>query len=195
MPVLESNVWMSHLFQMGGYIPMSVVSVLLIALLLAAWKAPARVKEIGLITLAFGILWITIGTIKCGYNMQDECLLVSPNVVWLGVKYRLTPVAYSIIVYIISLVIRIFRKNPDRSVLFWVKGISLLVLGLGLLWIPVGLIRNCDYMTQSGDITPSAIWWGIKNSLIPFAISLIVFIISQIIRIVIKPRHSTSDIG
>lgn len=199
MPILESAMnllsWVPKLFQQGGYFPMSVVTILLIALLLAAWKAPAWVKEIGLITLAFGILWITIGTIKSGYTMQDEYLLVSPNVVWSGLKCWLTPVAYSIIVYIISLVIRIFRKNPDRSVLFWVKGISLLVLGLGLLWIPVGLIRNCDYMTQSGDITPSAIWWGIKNSLIPFAISLIVFIISEIIRIVIKPRNSTSDIG
>lgn len=199
MPILESAMnflsWVPKLFQQGGYFPMSVVTILLIALLLAAWKAPARVKEIGLITLSFGILWITIGTIKSGYTMQDEYLIVSPNLVWLGLKCWLTPVAYSIIVYIISLVIRIFRKNPDRPVLFWIKGISLLVLGLGLLWIPVGLIRNCDYMTQSGDITPSAIWWGIKNSLIPFAISLIVFIISEIIRIVIKPRNSTSDIG
>lgn len=195
MLILMEQLWVTKLFHQGGYFPMSVVTVLLIALLLAAWKAPGWVKEIGLITLAFGILWITIGTIKCGYNMQDGCLIVSPNVVWLGVKYRLTPVAYSIIVYIVSLVIRIFRKNPDRSFLFWVKGISLLVLGLGLLWIPVGLIRNCDYMTQSGDCTPSAIWLGIKNSLIPFAISLIVFIISEIIRIVIKPRNSTSDIG
>ena len=193
MPVLESNVWMSHLFQLGGFIPMSVVSVLLIALLLAAWKAPGWVKEIGLIALSFGFLWITIGTIKSGYTMQDEYLLVSPNVVWSGLKCWLTPVAYSIIVYIISLVIRIFRKNPDRSVLFWVKGISLLVLGLGLLWIPVGLIRNCDYMTCSGDITPSAIWLGVKNSLLPFAFSLIVYIISLIIRIVIKPRNLTSD--
>ena len=168
---------------------MSVVTVLLIALLLAAWKAPGWVKEIGLIAFAFGILWITAGMIKSGYIMQDDNIIVSPNVVWNGVKCWLIPVAYSIIVYIVSLGILIIRKIPNRSVHCWVKRISLLALGLGLLWIPVGLIRSSDYMTHSGDITPSAIWLGVKNSLIPFAISLIVFIISLIIRIVIKPPN------
>ncbi len=167
---------------------MSFVTILLIVLLIAAWKRPAWVKEIGLIALAFGILWITTGTIEGGYTMQDEGLTVSPNVVWSGLKCWLIPVAYGIIVYIVSLVIRIIRKNPNRTVYCWVKGISLLVLGLGLLWIPIGLIRNSGYMVRSGDITPSAIWLGIMNSLIPFAISLFVYIISLIIRIVIKPR-------
>ena len=193
MPVLESNVWMSHLFQMGGYIPMSVVSVLLIALLLAAWKAPGWVKEIGLIALSFGFLWITTGLIKSGFVMQHDDLIVSPNLVYLGLKCWLIPVVYSIIVYIVSLVIRIIRKIPGCSVHCMIKGIGLLALGLGLLWIPIGLIRSCDYMTCSGDITPSAIWLGVKNSLIPFAFSLIVYIISLIIRIVIKPRNLTSD--
>lgn len=192
MLLLESAVWAPDFFQQGGYFPMSVVTVLLIALLLAAWKAPGWVKEIGLIAFAFGFLWIANATIECGNIMQDD-ILVSPNIMWGGLKRCLIPVAYSIIVYIISLVIRIIRTIPDRSVLCWVKGIGLLVLGLGLLWIPVGLIRSCDYMTQSGDIRPCTIWLGVKNSLIPFAISLIVFIISLIIRIVIKPRNSTSD--
>lgn len=169
---------------------MSVVTVLLIALLLAAWKAPGWVKEIGLIALAFGYLWIANATIECGNIMQDD-ILVSPNIMWGGLKRCLIPVAYSIIVYIISLVIRIIRTIPDRSVLCWVKGIGLLVLGLGLLWIPVGLIRSCDYMTQSGDIRPCTIWLGVKNSLIPFAAGLVVYILSLIIRIVIKPRKQS----
>jgi len=180
--------WGTKLYQQGGYLPMSFVTILLIVLLIAAWKRPAWVKEIGLIALAFGILWITTGTIESGYTMQDEGLIVSPNVVWSGLKCWLIPVAYGIIVYIVSLVIRIIRKNPNRTVYYWVRGISLLVLGLGLLWIPIGLIRNSGYMVRSGDITPSAIWLGIMNSLIPFAISLIVYIISLIIRIIIKPR-------
>ncbi len=192
MLLLESAVWAPNFFQQGGYFPMSVVTVLLIALLLAAWKAPGWVKEIGLIALAFGFLWITNGTIESGITMQGD-IIVLPILVWGGLKCWLIPVAYSIIVYIISLVIRIIRMIPNRSVHCWVKGIGLLVLALGLLWIPVGLIRNCDYMTQSGDITPSAIWLGVKNSLIPFAAGLVVYILSLIIRIVIKPRNSTSD--
>lgn len=190
MLLLESAVRVPNFFQQGGYFPMSVVTVLLIALLLAAWKAPGRVKEIGLIALAFGFLWIANATIECGNIMQDD-ILVSPNIMWGGLKRCLIPVAYSIIVYIISLVIRIIRTIPDRSVLCWVKGIGLLVLGLGLLWIPVGLIRSCDYMTQSGDIRPCTIWLGVKNSLIPFAAGLVVYILSLIIRIVIKPRKQS----
>ena len=172
---------------------MSVVTVLLVALLIAAWKAPRWVKEIGLIALAFGTLWIANGTIEAGNTMQDESIIVSPNLVWSGLRDWLIPVAYSIIVYIISLVIRIIRMIPNRSVHCWVKGIGLLVLGLGLLWIPVGLIRNCNYMVHSGDLTTSAIWLGVKNSLIPFAAGLVVYIISLIIRIVIKPRSLTTD--
>ena len=185
--------YLHNLFQLGGYIPMSFVTVLLIALLLAAWKAPGWVKEIGLITLAFGFLWIANGTIESGNTMQNDNIIISPNLVWMGVKCWLIPVAYSIIVYIVSLIIRIFIKIPNRSVHCWVKGIGLLVLGLGLLWIPVGLIRSSDYMTQSGDVTPSAIWLGVKNSLIPFAFGLVVYIISLLISIIIKPRNLTSD--
>lgn len=187
MLLLESAVRVPNLIQQAGYFPMSVVTVLLIALLLAAWKAPGWVKEIGLIALAFGFLWIANGTIESGNTMQGD-ILVSPNVVCYGLASWLTPVAYSIIVYIISLIIRIIRMIPNRSVHCWVKGIGLLVLGLGLLWIPVGGIRSCVSMAQSGDITTSNIWLGVKNSLIPFAAGLVVYILSLIIRIVIKPR-------
>ena len=182
-----------NLFQLGGYFPMSVVTLLLVALVFAAWKAPRKVKEIGLLTLALGFLWTVFGLIKHAEVMQEDIDFISINIAWAARKCWLIPIAYSIIVYIVSLVIHIIRNNSDRSVRCWLKEIGILSLALGLLWIPVGLIRNCDYMTQSGDITPSAIWWGIKNSLIPFAISLIVFIISEIIRIVIKPRNLTSD--
>ena len=183
-----------NLFQLGGFIPMSVVTLLLIALLFAAWKVPGWVKEIGLITLALGFLWIATGLIKHSNIlikhsniMQEDGIDISPNLVLWGLKCELIPFAYSIIVYIVSLVIRIIRKSPGRSVHCWVKGIGLLVLGFGLLWIPIGLIRSIDLMQVTADVSLSAIWLGVKRSLIPFAVSLIVYIISLVVRIVIKP--------
>jgi hypothetical protein len=195
MLILESDIieamdlqpWEPNLFQLGGFFPMSVVTLLLIALLFAAWKVPDRVKEIGLITLALGFLWIATGLIKDGKIMQEDNVDISPNLVLWGLKCCLIPFAYSIIVYIVSLVIRIIRKIPDCSVHCWVKGIGLLALGLGLLWIPIGLIRTADLIQVTGDASLSAIGLGVKSSLIPFTVSLIVYIISLVVRIVIKP--------
>ncbi len=192
MLILESDLFdvykAPNLFQLGGYLPMSVVTLLLVALVFAAWKAPRRVKEIGLLTLALGFLWMAIGLIIHSNLMQDEDYISSPNLVWRGLKCWLIPFAYSIIVYIISLIIGLIKKRSERSVSYWVKEIGILVLALGLLWTPVGLIRTSDLMQVTGDASLSAIWLGVKRSLIPFACSLIVYIISLIIRNILKPR-------
>ena len=191
MLILESDLFdvykAPNLFQLGGYLPMSVVTLLLVALVFAAWKAPRRVKEIGLLTLALGFLWMAIGLIIHSNLMQDEDDISSPNLVWRGLKCWLIPFAYSIIVYIISLIIGLIKKCSERSVSYWVKEIGILVLALGLLWTPVGLIRTSDLMQATGDASLSAIWLGVERSLIPFACGLIVYIISLIIRIVLKP--------
>ena len=48
------------LFVEGGPISMSILTILLVCLLFAAWKAPAWVKEIGSAALVFSIL--AVGT-------------------------------------------------------------------------------------------------------------------------------------
>ena len=100
-----------NFFQLGGYGPMSIVTLLLIALLLAAWKAPAWVKEIGLIALALGFLLQAIYLIRRGDAIQSvDANSISPNITWMGVKCSLIPSAYCVTVYIVSLIIRIARK-------------------------------------------------------------------------------------
>lgn len=192
MLILEADLFevykAPNLFQLGGYLPMSIVTLLLIALVLAAWKAPGWVKELGLLTLALGFLWMAIGLIIHSILMQDEDVISIPNLVWGGLKRCLIPFAYSIIVYIVSFIICFIRKRSDGSVSYWVKGIGLLALGLGLLWIPIGLIRTSDLMQATGDASLSAIYLGVERSLIPFACGLIFYIISLIIRIALKPR-------
>ena len=176
-----------------GYLLKSIVTLLLITLVLAAWKAPNRVKEIGLLSLAFGFLWTVVGLIFHATYLQEGRDFLAANAVWAGWKSWLIPVVYSIIVYIVSLIIRIISNVSNRYVRRWVKGFGLLALALGLLWIPLGLIRTTNLMEVWGDARPSVIYMGVKQSLIPFACSLIVYIITLIIRIAIKPRKQTSN--
>ena len=107
MLLLGTNVF--QLFAAGGYGPMSIITLLLIALFFAAWKAPAWVKEIGLAALAFGFLFTIIGFIQASGDIQLAGD-IAPAVIWGGVKVGLLPIAYGLIVYIVSLVIRVIKK-------------------------------------------------------------------------------------
>ena len=107
MLTLATNVF--QLFASGGYGFMTIISLLLIAVFFAAWKAPAWVKEIGLIAFACGFMFTLIGFMQAAQAIQ-ELGDVAPNIIWGGVKVALIPVVYGIIVSIISLIIRIVRK-------------------------------------------------------------------------------------
>ena len=108
MSFLQTDVF--QLFAAGGYGPMSIITLLLIALFFAAWKAPAWVKEVGLLALAFGFLWTIIGFMQAGWFIQGAETEVAANVIWGGVRVGLIPAAYGLIVYILSLIIRIIKK-------------------------------------------------------------------------------------
>ena len=107
MHCLANNIFL--LFVEGGYVFMSIITLMLVGLFFAAWKAPNWVKEIGLLALAFGFLATLVGFVQAAGFLQAEPE-ISPNVVWGGVKVGLIPVIYGFIVYIVSLVIRIIRK-------------------------------------------------------------------------------------
>ena len=98
-----------QLFLSGGYGFMSIISLLLVGLFFAAWKAPNWIKEIGLAALAFGFMFSFIGLIQMADVLQAEPE-ISPNVIWGGVKVAPIPLIYGIIVYIISLVLRVLKK-------------------------------------------------------------------------------------
>ena len=86
------------------------VTLLLIALFFVAWKAPAWVKETGLLALAVGWLWTVCEFIAMAKAIVDCEPDVDMYIVWGAVPSALIPAAYGTIVYIISLIIRIIRK-------------------------------------------------------------------------------------
>jgi len=97
------------LFVEGGAGGMCIISVFLIGLFFAAWKAPAWVKEIGLAGLAAGVMFTLIAFRQIGIALETHGQ-ISPGVTWGGVKVALIPIIYGIIIYFISLVIRVIQK-------------------------------------------------------------------------------------
>lgn len=87
----------------------TLVTLCLIALFFVAWKAPAWVREVGLAGLAVGVFWTICEFMSMAFAIQ-ECCEADPYIIWCAVPYALIPAAYGIIVYFISLIIRIIRK-------------------------------------------------------------------------------------
>lgn len=100
---------LSQTFVDGGMAGMVVITLLLIALFIAAWKAPNWVKEIGIGALVVGIFWMLSG-LSQALGVLKIVGDISPSIVCGGLKATLIPVLYGLVVYFISLVIRLIQK-------------------------------------------------------------------------------------
>lgn len=99
---------------------MAVLTILLVALFFAAWKAPRWVREIGNFALVFSLvsqlfpLYQALSTLQqvaidIGDGVTSIFDLISPGVLF-GIKVILIPVIYGMIIYLVSLIIRIIQK-------------------------------------------------------------------------------------
>lgn len=98
-----------QLFVEGGLAGMIAITLLLIALFVAAWKAPRWVKEIGIGALVISVFWTLQGLAQAFHAIQmfgD----VSMSVICGGLKVCLISVLYGLMVYFVSLIIRIIQK-------------------------------------------------------------------------------------
>lgn len=101
------------LFLEGGLNWMGLITLLLVALFLAAWKAPAWVEELGLLALAVGWLSFLVGLYGVSDVLRHEAG-VSPAILWSGLRVGLIAPLYGMIVYVVSLVLRIVQKPRIR---------------------------------------------------------------------------------
>ena len=112
---------MFKLFMQGGAGYMTILTILLVALFFAAWKAPRWIKEIGIFALVFGFFTLMIGIRQMFVALQQvsddlgESVtglfdLISPGVFFGGLKVALIPVFYGVIIYMVSLVLRVIKK-------------------------------------------------------------------------------------
>jgi flagellar motor component MotA len=100
---------MYTLFVEGGVEFMTILTLILIALFLAAWKAPAWVKEIGMMAPVIGIISSLMGLIAAGRVIENAGSMAQ-GVIWGGIRVVLIPAVYGLLIYLISLIIRIIQK-------------------------------------------------------------------------------------
>ncbi len=100
---------MLHLFIEGGPLFMGLLTIELVFLLIAAWKAPAWVKEIGLMALITGILGTLIG-LQQACDAIERAGDISLGIMAGGMKVALITVIYGGLIYVASLIIRIVQK-------------------------------------------------------------------------------------
>ena len=100
---------MFELFYLGGIPDMTVLTIILLALLLSAWKAPAWVKEIGIIALVVGVLSFLIGFFNAAGEVE-KAGGISQHVVWGGFRVAIISTMYGLFIYLLSLIIRIIQK-------------------------------------------------------------------------------------
>ena len=103
------HVPLTDYFVNGGPILMSIITILLIAVLFAAWKAPAWVKELGILTFAASLFMTCMSL----YQFFETIMLygeASFRVYCQGLTIALLPFLYGLLVYIVSIIIRIAQK-------------------------------------------------------------------------------------
>lgn len=112
---------MFKIFMQGGAGFMTILTVLLVAIFFAAWKAPRWIKEIGSFALVFGFLTYLIGLYQMFHAFQQVATdlgegvngifdLISPDAFFGGLRIGLIPVFYGVIIYLVSLIVRIVKK-------------------------------------------------------------------------------------
>lgn len=104
----------------GGLGFMSILTLLLAGVFFAAWKAPRWVKEIGIFALVFGFLarligyiqmYSVLGELGTGDTVYENLFdMVSPGVLFNGLKINMIPLIYGIIIYLVSLIVRVIQK-------------------------------------------------------------------------------------
>ena len=97
------------LFIEGGAFGMTLLTIEFILMILAAWKAPAWVKELGLLALITGIMWTLLGFYQISDIVAKEVDL-SMGIIAGGIKVALISVHYGGLIYIVSLIMRIIQK-------------------------------------------------------------------------------------
>ena len=100
---------MFQLFLEGGVWGMTLLTLELIGLLLAGWKAPAWVKEIGLLAMITGIVYTLLGYSQA-LGVVQQAGDISLSLLAGGLRVGCIPFIYGLLIYILSLVIRMLQK-------------------------------------------------------------------------------------
>lgn len=105
---------LSDLYVEGGYGWMTGITLCLIAMLFAAWKAPRWVKEFGLLAMVIGFFSMLLGFYSVANFIHTQGIEIgkelSGSVLFGGLRIALIAPMYALIVYAVSLTLRIALK-------------------------------------------------------------------------------------
>lgn len=101
---------LADLYLEGGYEWTTAITLCLIALLFAAWKAPRWVKEFGLLAMIIGFLSMMVGFYSVASFVQASGYPVSFTLLCGGLRVAFICPIYGMIVHGISLILRIVLK-------------------------------------------------------------------------------------
>ncbi|MBQ8071829.1 MAG: hypothetical protein IJ202_13415 [Bacteroidales bacterium] len=107
--VEKASTGIPELFVEGGSFGMILITLFLIALFVAAWKAPRWVKEIGIGALVVSIFWSLHGLYQM-FGVVQKFGEVGFPVICGGIRVAMLGLFYGLIVYFISLVLRVVNK-------------------------------------------------------------------------------------
>ncbi len=99
-----------QLFMDGDWVVMSLITLMLAAIFFAAWKAPAWVKELGLLALTIGFGYFMTGLYGICDIVANVAIHVSQHILCAGLRVAFIAPLYGLFVYGISLIVRIAQK-------------------------------------------------------------------------------------
>ncbi len=97
---------MIELFVGGGVLWMTILTLELVGLLLAAFKAPRWVSSIGSIALCTGLLNTFLGLFNL-FTVLQMAGDISPTLIFGGCRSTLIGIIYGISIYVISRIVKI----------------------------------------------------------------------------------------
>ena len=95
-------------FYEGGWVTMSILTVILVLLVVAIWKAPHLVRKLGTLALGYTLMDISVVMMQCLDQLQAAGGIsadgITQAVLCGALKVSLIPVAYAALIYTISVV-------------------------------------------------------------------------------------------
>jgi biopolymer transport protein ExbB/TolQ len=100
---------MLNLFYEGGTLFMTILTILLIGIIVCFFKFPNLIKEVGILALSIGILGQIIG-LYGAFKGIEQMGQVSQEMMAGGLKVSSITTIYGLLIYIVSLVLRLINK-------------------------------------------------------------------------------------
>lgn len=109
-PYPTINRSLADLYMDGDWVCMTLMTLCLVAMLFAAWKAPNWTEELGKLALLIGSFYLMLGLYSLFDLVQSCGIDISFPILCSGLRVALIAPMYGMIIYGISLVLRIALK-------------------------------------------------------------------------------------